>query len=106
MRKELYLVVGFWLVLAFFLLGSDRAKAQNTTFYTNQYGAPIGSATTSGNTTFYTNQYGAPVGTATTSNNTTFYTNQYGAPVGTAINNNTQPQTQSFPQPYVGSTTR
>ena len=107
MRKELYVVVGFWLVVAFFLLGSDKAKAQTTTFFNNQYGAPIGSATTTGNTTFYNNQYGAPVGTATTTGNTTFYNNQYGASVGTATNTTPpQNQTQPSPQPFFGGNTR
>lgn len=107
MKKELYFVVGFWLVFAFFLLGSDKAKAQNTTFFNNQYGAPIGSATTTGNTTFYNNQYGAPVGTATTTGNTTFYNNQYGASVGTATYTSPpQPQVQPSPQPFFGGNTK
>jgi hypothetical protein len=109
MRKELYWVVGFWLVFAFFLVGSDKAKAQTTTFFNNQYGAPIGSATTMGNTTFYNNQYGAPVGTATNAGNTTFYNNQYGAPVGTATNTSPMPQqnfSQPNPQPFFGGNSR
>ena len=58
--------------------------AQNTTQYNNQYGQPIGSATTTGNTTYYSNQYGQPVGTANPTGGTTYYSNQFGQPLGSA----------------------
>lgn len=55
-----------------------------TTFYNDQYGMPVGSATRSGNTTYFNDAYGMPQGTATQSGNTTFFNNQYGLPVGSA----------------------
>ena len=62
------------------------SMAQNgTTRYSNQYGQPIGSATTQGSTTYYSNGYGQPIGTANTVGSTTYYSNQYGQPTGSAI---------------------
>lgn len=77
-RFVIGLLVG--IVLTFFVM---VVNAQ-TTYYNNQYGQPMGSATQSGNTTYYSNQYGQPLGSATTSGNTTYYTNQYGQPQGSA----------------------
>jgi hypothetical protein len=62
----------------------SATRAGNTTYYSNQYGMPQGSATQSGNTTYYSNQYGMPQGSATQSGNTTYYNNQYGMPQGSA----------------------
>ena len=94
MSKQIYWVVGAWLLLAFILM----ANGQPTNFY-NQYGQPIGTATNIGGTTFYNNQYGQPVGTATNIGGTTFYNNQYGQPVGTAIQP-IQPTPVIQPQPF------
>ena len=70
--------------------------AQITTRYNNQYGQPIGSATTTGNTTYYSNQYGQPVGTANSTGGTTYYSNQFGQPLGSAIS---PPQVSAPPPP-------
>ena len=67
-------------------LRNSTSYGQNRTTFTNQYGAPIGSATNYGNRTTYTNQYGAPIGSSTTYGNRTTYTNQYGAPIGSSTN--------------------
>jgi hypothetical protein len=67
------------LLIAAFVSSTSLAQ---TTYYSNQYGMPQGSATRSGNTTYYSNQYGMPQGTATQSGNTTYYSNQYGMPQG------------------------
>jgi hypothetical protein len=45
------------------MLTAGAAQAQNVT-YTNQYGAPVGTAQTTGNLTTYSNQYGQVVGFA------------------------------------------
>lgn len=62
----------------------SATRAGNTTYYSNQYGMPQGAAIQSGNTTYYNNQYGMPLGSATQSGNTTYYNNQYGMPQGSA----------------------
>jgi hypothetical protein len=100
MRNFFYgLMVG--MVLTFFI---TVANAQ-TTYYSNQYGQPLGSATQSGNTTYYSNQYGQPLGSATQSGNTTYYSNQYGQPQGSA-NTYGSPSNQPQPtwNPYIGGT--
>lgn len=73
MKKFLFLIT----------FASNLCLAQ-TTYYSNQYGMPQGSATQSGNTTYFTNQYGMPQGSATQVGNTTHYSNQYGMPQGSA----------------------
>lgn len=79
--------------------------AQNTTRYSDQYGQPIGSATTMGTTTYYSNQYGQPVGTANSTGGTTYYSNEFGQPLGSA----TSPTPVYTPSPpgfiSAGSTT-
>ena len=72
--KNLFLIVA---------IASNLSLAQ-TTYYSNQYGMPQGSATQVGNTIYYSNQYGMPQGSATQSGNTTYYNNQYGMPKGSA----------------------
>jgi hypothetical protein len=67
------------LLIAAFVSSTSLAQ---TTYYSNQYGMPQGTATQSGNTTYFSNQYGMPQGTATQSGNTTYYSNQYGMPQG------------------------
>lgn len=62
----------------------SATRVGNTTYYSNQYGMPQGAATQSGNTTYYSNQYGTPQGSATQSGNTTYYSNQYGMPQGSS----------------------
>lgn len=62
----------------------SATRTGNTTYYSNQYGIPQGTATQLGNTTYYSNQYGIPQGSATQSGNTTYYNNQYGMPQGSA----------------------
>lgn len=74
------------------LLVNSHAYSQ-TTYYNNQYGQAIGTATTMGNVTFYTNQYGQPMGTASTYGNTTTYTN----PNGQVIGGVPQPPPPSYP---------
>lgn len=74
------------------LVFSAAPRAQ-TTYYSNQYGQPMGSATTIGNTTYYSNQYGQPMGTASTYGNTTTYAN----PNGQVIGGVPQPPPPSYP---------
>lgn len=64
-----------------------------TTYYSNQYGQPMGTATTIGNTTYYSNQYGQPMGSASTYGNTTTYAN----PNGQMIGGVPQPPPPSYP---------
>lgn len=44
----------------------SKANAQQSTYYTDKWGQPAGSAWTYGNQTFYTNEYGRPMGSAAT----------------------------------------
>lgn len=80
-----------------------------TTFFSDQYGMPAGSATRSGNMTYFNDANGMPQGNAIQSGNTTYFSNQYGMPVGsaTAPPQATTPQIQPIypaptqqPQPY------
>lgn len=80
-----YIIATIWLI-------SYSALSQ-TTYYSNQYGQPTGTATTMGNVTFYTNQYGQPMGTASTYGNTTTYAN----PNGQVIGGVPQPPPPSYP---------
>jgi len=73
-------------------LASSLCEAQ-TTYYSNQYGQPIGSTTTIGNTTYYNGRYGQPLGSATTYGNTTTYAN----PNGQVIGGVPQPPPPSYP---------
>lgn len=51
-----------WLVM----LLSGVTHAQQSTYYTDRYGQPAGSAWTTGNQTFYSDAVGRPMGSATT----------------------------------------
>ena len=95
MHKGLYWVVGIWLVLAYFLMGSDRAKAQTTVFNAPD-GRMLGTATTMGNYTTYTNSSGQSVGYTTTTGNYTTYNNPNGQQIGNAY---TLPSSNQAPQP-------
>jgi hypothetical protein len=48
------------------LAGTKACYAQQSTYYTDKWGQPAGSAWTYGNQTFYTNEYGRPMGSAAT----------------------------------------
>ena len=82
------------LLLSMLLTGIVHAQ---TTFFSDQYGMPAGSATRSGNTTFFNDSYGMPQGSATQSGNTTFFNDQYGMPKGSAIA--PIPSLPTLPQP-------
>lgn len=84
----------FWvlLVLAAICFQFSYNAYADTTYYSNQYGQPQGSASTYGNTTYYANQYGQPQGSASTYGGTTYYSNQYGQPQGSASNSGGVPQ--------------
>lgn len=80
-------------LLTTLLAASWSLATAQTTYYSNQYGQPIGIATTMGNVTFYTNQYGQPMGSASTYGNTTTYAN----PNGQVIGGVPQPPPPSYP---------
>jgi len=65
--------------MALLLIGECMGQ---TTYYSNQYGQAMGSATTIGNTTYYNGRYGQPLGTATTYGNRTTYANPNGQVIG------------------------
>ena len=77
---------------------STVAVAQ-TTFFSDQYGMPTGSATRSGDTTFYNDSYGMPQGSSQRSGNTTFFSNEYGMPVGSAVSPSQVQPLPSLPPP-------
>lgn len=81
------------LLIIFTSLSLNTQTNAQTTYYTNQYGQPAGTATTMGNVTFYTNQYGQPMGSASTYGNTTTYAN----PNGQVIGGVPQPPPPSYP---------
>lgn len=99
MHKSIYWVVGFWLVLAIFLINKDP-KAETRTFQ-KPNGEIVGSSYTMGNMTFYQDKSGNQVGSSTTMGNYTFYSAPDGRLLGnsyTMPNNNQQPQ----PNPFFG----
>lgn len=80
-------------LIIFATLSLNTLANAQTTYYNNQYGQPMGTATTMGNVTFYTDQYGQPMGTASTYGNTTTYAN----PNGQVIGGVPQPPPPSYP---------
>jgi len=74
-------------IIWIYVFFSFSAYGQKTE-YSNEWGAPIGSAEQKGNKTEYYNQWGSPVGTAVTNGNKAEYSNQWGAPIGSSTGQN------------------
>lgn len=102
MSKTIYWVVGFWLVLAIFLINKE-SKAE-TTFFQAPDGRTIGSSFTMGNMTFYQDNTGKQVGSSTTMGNYTFYSAPDGKLLGNSFTmpNNDRQQQQPKPNPFFG----
>lgn len=94
MSRIIYWVVGFWLVVAIFLIGKET-KAETRT-YQSPNGQVTGYSYTMGNMTFYQDKSGKPVGSSTTMDSYTFYSAPDGKVLGSSY---TMPSSNQQPQP-------